>query len=417
MKGWVLLGLVLILAVSLLGCADVPEEVDPDLPEEVDPDLDGEIVIGCLTSLSGPFTPWGFNVRDGMTFAANEINDAGGVLGMEVVILERDTKGDPSEAMTALEELVDVHDVVAVGGLISSGVGVATSALAEDLQVPHFLTMCAINYPSDYRYTFRTSDPPAPVQMAPLADYIQQEGITRVGVIVADYEWGHNTMYAVEQDIMTLPDVSVAIEVTPVTEVDFAPYLRRIDEAVNPEILVLTGHPPGSIVAAKQAIELGIGDLIFDGWQPPELWVEGLGAERAAENVIIFATVDFEHPGYLELAARFAAETGSFLDNSAFSAYAIVKMVAQAVEQTGSLDRVLIADYIRETVFDFPGYGYPLSFTEWGELAEARLLIQSFELADPGPINPGADWTPGIIYTSDPLAPFVLEEWQERISN
>ncbi len=39
------------------------------------------IKIAFLSSLSGPFTPWGIQVRDGMKFAIAEVNAAGGVGG------------------------------------------------------------------------------------------------------------------------------------------------------------------------------------------------------------------------------------------------------------------------------------------------------------------------------------------------
>ena len=39
------------------------------------------IKLGVLTSLTGPFTPWGIQTRAGMALAVNEINRTGGVKG------------------------------------------------------------------------------------------------------------------------------------------------------------------------------------------------------------------------------------------------------------------------------------------------------------------------------------------------
>ena len=44
------------------------------------------IRIGALTSLTGNFTPWGVQVRDGMQLAVNEINQRGGVDGRQLIV-------------------------------------------------------------------------------------------------------------------------------------------------------------------------------------------------------------------------------------------------------------------------------------------------------------------------------------------
>ncbi|MBT3687276.1 MAG: ABC transporter substrate-binding protein, partial [Actinobacteria bacterium] len=44
----------------------------------VEPVSTEPIRIGNLTSFTGPFTPWGIQVRDGMQMAVDEINAAGG---------------------------------------------------------------------------------------------------------------------------------------------------------------------------------------------------------------------------------------------------------------------------------------------------------------------------------------------------
>jgi branched-chain amino acid transport system substrate-binding protein len=71
------------------------------------------IKIGLLTSLSGPFTPWGILVRDGMKLAISEVNAAGGVAGQPIELVERDTRNKPSEAITAFKYMVEREGVVA----------------------------------------------------------------------------------------------------------------------------------------------------------------------------------------------------------------------------------------------------------------------------------------------------------------
>ena len=53
------------------------------------------IIIGALTSLTGPFTPWGVQVRDGMQLAVDELNAAGGVAGRPLELRVVDDESNP----------------------------------------------------------------------------------------------------------------------------------------------------------------------------------------------------------------------------------------------------------------------------------------------------------------------------------
>ena len=88
-----------------------------------------------LADLTSTFTPWGVNVRDGMLLAAQEINDAGGVDGRMIEIIIQDSENDGNIGVDRFERLVD-EGVVAVGGILSSGVGAPVGASAEQEQGP-----------------------------------------------------------------------------------------------------------------------------------------------------------------------------------------------------------------------------------------------------------------------------------------
>src|SRR5712691_4716452 len=184
------------------------------------------IKIAFLSSLSGPFTPWGVQVRDGMKLAVAEVNAAGGVAGRPLELVERDDRNNAAEAVTAFKYLVEREGVVAAGGVISSDVGLAAAREAEALRVPLFLTMSGSHaiLRRDSRYTFRTCLPAAPTNMDYVAGLIREKSYTRVGVIVADYAWGHALKESVEKVIKPLPGVRLQIEVAPLPEKDFTPY-------------------------------------------------------------------------------------------------------------------------------------------------------------------------------------------------
>ena len=368
------------------------------------------IKIAFLSSLSGPFTPWGIQVRDGMKLAIAEINAAGGVGGRPIELIERDDRNNANEGVTAFKYLVEREGIVAAGGVISSDVGLAVSREAEALKVPVFLTMSGAHQilTKESRYTFRTCLPAAPMNMDYIAGLIKEKNYTRVGVIVADYAWGHAVRQSVEKLIKPLPGVRVQIEVAPVPERDFTTYLRKL-QGLDPELLIATGHPPGNVTITRQAIELGMKSQIIGSWYPTEFMVDRVG-ELMFGRFVDYSCVDFENAAYQALAAKYHAATKRLFDNNAFSGYAIVKMVATAIGTGKSADPKAVATAIRTGRFPIAGFAWPLSYTEWGEMKEAAPILYTYEKGTPGKMNPGASWRPKVVFRSKTAKPYVPGE-------
>lgn len=371
----------------------------------------GTIKFGFVSSLSGPFTPWGVNVRDGMKMAIEELNDKGGVLGRRLELVERDDKNSPAEAITALRFLAEREGIVAGGGVISSDVALAVSREAETLKLPYFLSMAGSHaiLKKDSRHTFRTCIPAAPENMGVVASLIRERKISRVGVILADYAWGHAIREGVEEKVKPIAGVRLQIEVAPVPEKDFTPYLRRL-QALDPELIIASGHPPGLPTIVRQAVELGMKAQVVGSYYPTDLMPARAGEEVVIGRYVDYTCVDFEHPAYRALAERYFKAYKRLFDHAGFSGYVMVRMVADAIHRTKSTDPKTIAEAIRKGSFDQPGYGWPLSYTEWGEMSVAKPILYTYEKGDPGAINPGATWRPRVIFRSPVLPPYVPKD-------
>ncbi len=370
------------------------------------------IRIGMLTDLSAtppaaPFTPWAVQVRDGMLLAAEEINAAGGVDGQMIEIVEQDSENDQDAGVAGFERLVE-DGVVAVGGIISSTVGAAVSPLAEELQMPTFLvksgTEAALT--ADSRFMFRTCLPAAPMDAAPVLQYAQEQGLTNVGVIVADYAWGQAFAGAVEATFEGSEVDYGEIQVAPVPpDTDFTPFVRNMADA-GAEMVIATGHPPGNAAILALSADL-IGDVPVTGaWVPPDLAV-GPQPDVAIGRYADFACADYTSESYAALAERyFASSDNTFMSDDAVAGYGIVTMVAQAVGEVGD-DPAAIAEYMHQTSFDLEGYAYPLSWTEWGELAESQpIFFRITEGPAPEGLNEAGEWWLELLTQSEPLEPY-----------
>jgi branched-chain amino acid transport system substrate-binding protein len=368
------------------------------------------IRIGMLTELSGPFAPWGVSVRNGMQMAVADINDNGGVNGQPLELVERDTQSVPEEGVTALRGMIERDGIIAAGGVISSDVGLATARIAEQEQIPLFLVKAgsASILTADSRYTFRTCLPAAPMTMGPVADYLQQEGLTRAGAIFADYEWGQSVREAFESQLGGMQGVETQVEVAPVQETDFTSYLRSIQE-LQPDVIVATGHPPGTGAIVSQSAELGIDAVVTGPWVTLATVMEGVG-DAAFDRFIDFDCADYSSTEYQELAARYNEQFDAFMEDDAVAAYGIVTMLAETIEATGETDPTAISEHLHANSFDLPGYPSEMSWTEWGEMAAATPVVSIIrEQEPPEGVNPDANWYPEVLLTSEPLEPYQPE--------
>lgn len=413
--------LLALLALVVAACGveadvDTPDDTPqatPDNGEAPDPGAaapEGDpIRIGFLGELSGPFAIWGVPARNGMRLAVADINAQGGVLGRPLELVERDTQGTPDEGVTALRGMIDRDGIVAAGGLISSDVALATARVAEEDQVPLFLVKAGAGaiLTTDSRYTFRTCLPAAPMNMGPLAEFIESEGLTRVGAMIADYAWGRAIEDAIN-DLIAPMDIDLQIEVAPVGESDFTTYLRRF-EGFDPEIIIATGHPPGAAPLTQQAADLGLDAFVVGPNAPIGAVFAGVG-NAAFDRYVDFSCADYASADYQELAARYHAQFNDFMEDDAVSGYGQVLMIAEAIEAIGEPDPVQIAAYLHENSFDLPGYAWDLEWTEWGEFANAQpILLLLREQDPPEGVNPGANWYPEVIFQSAPIEPYVPE--------
>jgi len=426
MKRWrfVFLPLLAVFALVVTACAggqtpEVTEETAPEAteaapaateaPEPTEAAPAEPIKIGQLSDLTSTFTPWGVQVRDGMALAAQEINEAGGVNGRMIEIIVQDSENDGDIGVDRFERLVE-EGVVAVGGILSSGVGAPVAATAEQLQMPVFLvksgTEAALTRES--RYTFRTCLPAAPMTAGPVLQYAQEQGVTRVGAIVADYPWGQSFKSAMENTFEG-SGIEYTIEVAPVPpDTDFTPFVRAMAD-FDAEMIAATGHPPGN--AAIVTLSADLHDVPVTGaWTPPDLAVGGL-QDLAIGRYSDFSCADYFSDSYADLARRYLEfSDNQLMSDDAVAGYAIVQMVAEAVEQVGD-DPVAIAQYLHDNEFNMPGYAHPLSWTEWGELAESQPI---FTIISEGPapegLNEAGDWWFELLSQSDPLEPYEPEQ-------
>ncbi len=97
------------------------------------------VKIGWLSSLTGPLSSAAIAENQGVQFAVDEINKAGGILGKQIELLTRDTAGDPTKAVNFAQQLAFSDKVQFVIGPVNSGEGLATTPILARAGVPNIV--------------------------------------------------------------------------------------------------------------------------------------------------------------------------------------------------------------------------------------------------------------------------------------
>ena len=119
-----------------------------------------KINVGINVELSGGVASYGTNARDGAILAIEQINAAGGVLGMQLNPIEKDCKSIVDEAMSVSASLVGEKIVAQIGPLTSGDVARSTPVMMDN-KIPLIAPAATASCPSNGRCYVQSRQRPA----------------------------------------------------------------------------------------------------------------------------------------------------------------------------------------------------------------------------------------------------------------
>ncbi|WP_311172197.1 ABC transporter substrate-binding protein [Halobellus ordinarius] len=372
-----------------------------------DSDGDGgeQINIGSVQPLSGGFAPWGQAHSAGLSFAIQEINADGGVLGgRNLNIVESNSESDPAEASSIFDRFAEQNNIVAATGPVSSDVGIRTSRTAQELGIPMIMHMAGSDetITEETLHSFRLGLLPAATTMQAQAQLVSDAGYENVAAIVGDYAWGRSVQTAIQDNF----DVDVDIHVAPVGADDFSSYIRQVSQDV--EMFIATGHPPGSLTITGQLSELGYNPEVVTGPSIPPSVIRSAIGENVAESAFTHIHMaDAASDEFAEVAQRFGEEVGSQFNTHTAYGYVTGQMIAQAIEDAGEADSEAITEAIRSIEFDTL-FAEPIQYSEYGELKD-QVQIYSKVTAEAPSYYPDGDYSLEEQFRTDPLPALAPE--------
>ena len=306
------------------------------------------IRIGEINSYSGLATVYTFPYREGLLMAAKEINDAGGVLGRPIEFVFRDDKLKPDEAVKAARELVSQEKVDFLAGCISSGVGLAISAYANDTKTLYFATHCQtsrLTWDDGHPYSAHTTNNVNHYVRA-IAKKASTFPYKKWAHISPDYEYGHNVWDEFIGYLKELkPDVEVSQQNWPkLGETDHSAYITALLQS-GADAFISSVWGAQEIAFVKQARPFGLLQKIpfFSAsvGNPDEL--EPLAKEAPVGAITPgFAWYDEgmqkRHPALMEWVNKFQTQAKKPPTLGASWGYASAYIIAEAIRRAKSTD-------------------------------------------------------------------------------
>lgn len=315
---------------------------------------DGPIVIGYIGALSGETALWGQAGLNGMLMAQKEINDAGGILGRTVKIVDYDGKGDPLDSINAFNKLADQDKVVAVVGTNFSSINIPMASIAGEKKIPVLATAASspqVTVDENGKlqpYSFRIGFTD-PFQGRVLAAYsINELKLTKAAILtnIADSYSTGITEYLVDE-YTKLGGKIVAHEKASSGDNDFRAQLSNIKNS-GAEVLFIPWIYKDVSLIVKQAKDLGI-DAVYigaDGWDSQDLPTL---AGEAIEGSYFCSRIGFNTPEAKEFQGRYESQYKITAEAESLFGYDGLMWLKQVIEDAGAADSESIRNGLENT--------------------------------------------------------------------
>lgn len=330
------------------------------------------IKIGLATPLTGAEGPTGRDMRDGALLAIEEANEAGGISGRKIKLIERDDKADAEEAINIARSFALMPDLIAVVGHLNSDCSLAAAQIYQKHSISMVVPVSTSDnltesgYNNVFRIPIRNSE-----QAYSAAEWVSKKGYRRIGVLDDGGAYGGGIASQFEKTVTPLirPTGGAVVLRSHFNknETDFRPLLARI-ASKSPDIIYFGGMYPAAALFLRQATELGLkfDFLGGDGIYGPKL-IELAGDSAEGVTVTFIAPLpesdETAPPFYRSFESRFKHAPIGY----APLGYDAAKVVIEALRRVKKVDREAMRRELHAPNFSLAGVTGDIRFDETGE--------------------------------------------------
>ena len=346
----------------------------------------GECPDGDSVNVAVPYEanqPAGANWRLGLEMAVAEVNEAGGILGCQIVPEFQDTQADPDVSKQVVADMAEGNPYAFLGTVFSSNT-IVNMVEAQRAEIPMFVGAEAPAVTNreengDNDFIYRTSFG-VDTAADKFIDYIVDQGVTSVDMIYKNDEFG-----AGGRDAYAAAFEEVGIEM----QLDIQVQPDQID--LSAEVAQLAGGGADAIFAFMTEIETAafLDEMQAQAVEKPIYGGDVLSAAStialvqpgAADGTKTHAGLNASAPVFADWKEAYAAfhPSADPPDHNSIKGYTAVYIVKEITERIGSFDNSQVSELLHcatITVADEPGVLLDVSYDANGDIDRESYIVE-----------------------------------------
>jgi len=308
------------------------------------------ISFGLTTPLTGGLALLGTQARNGAEFAVDEINAAGGITGKKIALATEDTGASSTDALNAMNRIIDGKPLVIMSSMISPHVFAQTESVNK-AETPFVVAATNAKVTAQgSKWLFRNH-----AHDGQLADLIPEYLVkslkkTKPGILVVADDYGLGASKGIQAALAKLNVTPVAMASYAPSDKDMSAQLLEIKDK-GADSLILFGRPSDITLVLKQMGDLGIKlTTIGNTSIVAQTTLNNLSAAEADGNYAIGGMIPqtATDPKILDWAKRVQDKYKVPADNFTVAYYDSVYMLKSIIEKVGC-DKPAIRDALAAT--------------------------------------------------------------------
>jgi branched-chain amino acid transport system substrate-binding protein len=308
------------------------------------------IPFGLTTPMTGGLALLGIQARNGAEFAVDEINAAGGVNGKKLALTTEDTGASSTDALNAMNRIIDGKPLVILSSMISPHVFAQTDSVNKS-ETPFVVAATNAKVTAQgSKWLFRIH-----AHDGQLADLIPEYLVksmkkTKPGILVVADDYGLGASKGIQAALGKLGVTPVAVASYAPSDKDMSAQLLEIKDK-GADSMILFGRPSDITLVLKQAGDLGIKlPAIGNTSMVAETTLNNLSADEADGNYAIGGQIPQTSPDpkIQDWTKRVQAKYKVPADNFTVAYYDGIYLLKSIIEKVGC-DKPAIRDALAAT--------------------------------------------------------------------
>lgn len=334
---------------------------------------DGLIKIAAIFALTGPAAAANAPSLEGVRWAVEEINAAGGVLGRKLELIELDNLGTPIGSKVAAD-LAAEKQVAAILGCSWSSHSIAVARVAQAHKIPMISNIST--HPDLTRigdYIFRVCYDDA-LQGRALAQFARTHLNARSAVIcfdmASDYSMGLGNSFESAFEMLggiVLKQISYKL-----SQSNFRQTVTLIKE-LDPDVLFVPGYDESGAIVSE-ALRMGVRAIPIggDGWDSETFFQKG-GNRIATGYFSTHWSTTIQNAKSLSFLTKFGSR-GALVAPAALS-YDATYVLVDAMRRAGSTQSDLLRAALAATR-DYEGVTGRITFNQQGDPLKSLVIME-----------------------------------------